>query len=334
MQGQPLPGHDTEELIVNPERSSIANSSTNSSPPQYMATPVNNQSTEHLRPRPTGLPLGPNTTTPNYTEIFPARGRDAETGNRTTLRRQHTLTRPERQRSMRRAMLRSPSAGPPAARAGATTTRNTLPRRSGDPAKPQEYDDSDGSVIWTWFARLITCCFLPPCLRACGKKDRAVQQAWREKVALCMIILLLCAGVAFLTVGLRRVLCPDSTDEHTRMFTKDQRQFNPPPQDKVTIRGFEYSFPEVKRNLQSNGITLGDEWGGRDISRLFDTKGDGCNVYLPTTTNCNLPGVSPPGTCADFRIVRGLRRAQRFMDWDDLRVHSAPPHSLTIFNGG
>lgn len=36
-----------------------------------------------------------------------------------------------------------------------------------------------------------------------GLKDKAVRRAWREKMALCFIILVLCALIGFATVGLQ-----------------------------------------------------------------------------------------------------------------------------------
>jgi chitin synthase len=44
-----------------------------------------------------------------------------------------------------------------------------------------------------------------------GLKDKAVRQAWREKVALCSIILVLCGIVGFITVAFQKVLCPEQS---------------------------------------------------------------------------------------------------------------------------
>ncbi|KAI9105452.1 chitin synthase-domain-containing protein [Phlyctochytrium arcticum] len=319
-----------------------------------------------MRP-PSGMPLPPTTSLskprpndnpiPNYTDVFPARfpadtehnaqhpqtpgtGEEQQQPRRqTTLRRQHTLTRPERQRSTRRAMLRPPNAAPPPARAGATSL--AVPPPAGgrdDRIPPEEYVDNDQSAIWKWFARIVTCCFFPPCLRACGKRDRAVQQAWREKVALCMIIVTTCGLVAFLTIGLQRVLCPESNrEERVPMFNRTTNAFLPGGQDWIIIAGYEYQFAATKQALATRGgFTLGDEFQGRDITPLFNANQDGaCGAYFPGNT-CTFPDsnlISPDNRCADRSWLTGIRRRQRFMEWEDLANNKAPPNALTVFNG-
>jgi chitin synthase len=61
---------------------------------------------------------------------------------------------------------------------------------------------------WNLFVQASTCCFLPVCLRKCGKMyDPSVQYAWREKMALIIIIVLCCAILGFLTFGLQVTIC-------------------------------------------------------------------------------------------------------------------------------
>ena len=44
-----------------------------------------------------------------------------------------------------------------------------------------------------------------------GLNDKSTQQAWREKMALVIIIAVLCGVIGFATVGLQKVLCPENT---------------------------------------------------------------------------------------------------------------------------
>ena len=44
-------------------------------------------------------------------------------------------------------------------------------------------------------------------------------QAWREKIALCFIILVLCLAVAFITVGTQKVLCPSTSSTTSARYT-------------------------------------------------------------------------------------------------------------------
>lgn len=74
---------------------------------------------------------------------------------------------------------------------------------------------------WAFFVYAVT--FWAPgfLLKSCSKlDDRAKQRAWKEKVALCMIIVVMGGAVAFLTIGLTRVLCPVSTGKGPATFTR------------------------------------------------------------------------------------------------------------------
>ncbi|KAI0224699.1 hypothetical protein L0F63_006516 [Massospora cicadina] len=63
---------------------------------------------------------------------------------------------------------------------------------------------------WVVFSRVVT--FWAPSfvLRKLGFPHDDIIQAWREKIALCFIISLICATVAFLTLGLPYAFCPES----------------------------------------------------------------------------------------------------------------------------
>jgi len=50
--------------------------------------------------------------------------------------------------------------------------------------------------------------------------DKQVQQAWREKVTLCAIILMVGGMVAFLTVGFSFLLCPTSQRQGAQTFVR------------------------------------------------------------------------------------------------------------------
>jgi len=60
---------------------------------------------------------------------------------------------------------------------------------------------------WVFYCRVITVCFPPTLLRCFGVPGRAQQQAWREKIGLISLILLLGAVVGFLTFGFTQAAC-------------------------------------------------------------------------------------------------------------------------------
>ncbi|KAJ3179615.1 hypothetical protein HDU87_002821 [Geranomyces variabilis] len=63
---------------------------------------------------------------------------------------------------------------------------------------------------WNLFARASTCCIPAMCLNCCNIKGKGTQQAWREKVTLCLLFALLSTAVMFFLVGLNPLMCPAS----------------------------------------------------------------------------------------------------------------------------
>lgn len=85
------------------------------------------------------------------------------------------------------------------------THRRTLLSPLGDNVAdlppPEKY------TTWEVFSIAITCCFSNACLQMMGKKDAQSQQAWREKCALCLIILVISCTIGFLSFGLSPAAC-------------------------------------------------------------------------------------------------------------------------------
>ena len=134
-----------------------------------------------------GAPIG-DTSIPIRTEAAPPLRQP------TKMQRSKTLTRPERSHPQ------VPLINPQSSSVGKTS--------------------EPGSPTWRIFAKVISFWAIPPCLSACGMKDRATQQAWREKVALVFCALLLGAIVGFVTMALSRVLCPSSQQSSTQSLLR------------------------------------------------------------------------------------------------------------------
>lgn len=80
--------------------------------------------------------------------------------------------------------------------------------------------EDEPASCWVICSRITTCWALPPLLRMCGMPDKQVQQAWREKVTLCVIILLIGGMVAFLTIGFSFLLCPKDQRQGAQTFVR------------------------------------------------------------------------------------------------------------------
>ncbi|CAG8443029.1 816_t:CDS:2 [Ambispora leptoticha] len=76
------------------------------------------------------------------------------------------------------------------------------------PHVKQDMRPRDDGSPWVIFSLIITGCCCNPCLSSIGKmKDPNIRQAWREKVALCFIILCISGFMGFLTFGLSTLAC-------------------------------------------------------------------------------------------------------------------------------
>ena len=74
---------------------------------------------------------------------------------------------------------------------------------------------------WKFFVYGITCWAPAWILRSCsGLETRQKQRAWKEKVALCTIAVMMGGLIAFLTIGLTRVLCPVTSTRGPSAFTR------------------------------------------------------------------------------------------------------------------
>lgn len=164
----------------------------------------------------------------------------------TTVRRAKTLTRPER--SVAPVPLIKPSTALPGATAGSAPAGG-----------------SDGGFdLWRLFAAIITF-WAPNFLLSSlgGLRDKGTQQAWREKMALCSIVLVLCAGVGFVTVGFQKMLCPavqaTSAEKYVRMGSMAQT---------LGINGVLFNTTSAISPADVNFDQL-SQVAGQDITTLF-----------------------------------------------------------------
>ncbi|KAI8147365.1 chitin synthase-domain-containing protein [Fennellomyces sp. T-0311] len=73
---------------------------------------------------------------------------------------------------------------------------------------PDEYPKKRYPDVWKAYCYIVTCCFPSFLLKAFGKKDKAAQYAFREKIGLVGVVLAIMAFVGFLTFGFTQTVCP------------------------------------------------------------------------------------------------------------------------------
>jgi hypothetical protein len=162
-------------------------------------------------------------------------------------------------------------------------------------------------------------------------------------VALCYLILLLSAAMAFLTVGVQYALCTDLDRTSSPALNPDTllpiRYFYG-----VTVREFEYEFSgmqKILRTVSNNGINLTADWHGQDISGLFIARPDYCLRYkvpqscsIPNpvvSTSPGLPGYDQP--CPSSKVLGAVRRRRLFVTWEQIASTEQPLNHLVAYNG-
>ncbi|KAF9088600.1 hypothetical protein BGX29_000183 [Mortierella sp. GBA35] len=187
--------------------------------------------------------------------------------------------------------------------------------------------EDEPASCWVICSRITTCWALPPFLRMCGMPDKQVQQAWREKVTLCVIILLIGGMVAFLTVGFTLLLCPKDQRQGAQTFVRYGDSLS---QGRFGIHGNIYDFTSQVAKYPE-GFHIEDLTPGQDISNLFRKP-----VNTPSCTkltsaaakfdNCLAPGGCPNNVTVNIRTlantfgVQPLAGRKAGYDWNQMAM--------------
>ena len=205
-----------------------------------------------------------------------------------TIRRAKTLTKPER------GVATVPLINPP--------TLLTSASVNGQPS-------SSGFSSWRIFCRIVSF-WAPDFLLSSigGFKDKAVRQAWREKIALCFIIVVLCCVVGFVTVGFQKVLCPQITTVSSLFISMGSTPGT------LGIQGHVFNVTDAKSPA---GVDLDQlaKTPGQDITTLFQRNAasfTACNQLTfrvalddpcSSATPCPLPPLNQSTTFQTLSIV-------------------------------
>eukprot|EP00834_Sanchytrium_tribonematis_P004547 NODE_230_length_12188_cov_0.969890.p1 type:complete len:933 gc:universal NODE_230_length_12188_cov_0.969890:10229-7431(-) len=135
--------------------------------------------------------------------------------------------------------------------------------------------------IWSNFALCVTCCIPLCCLRKCGLPTKGQQIAWREKISLVFVIILLALLVGFLTFGFQQTVCG---------VAPLRVSFDTLNGAEVVIRGKGYDFsqynhPGGSSKLPRGGIDMRELSGlsssQRDLTFMFQDPSS-CSVLFGT----------------------------------------------------
>jgi chitin synthase len=258
-------------------------------PPEYAA--------QRGQQRPGDVPIPTTTARAAPRRLVSNAGRNGPTGN-PSLRRAKTLVRPER------GVAVAPLINPPAPTVGPSGS-GVLPSNNASKSPADSWD------TWRIFSHVVT--FWAPgfLLSAVGRmKDKPTRQAWREKIALCVVAATLGVSVGFATVFLSKVLCPNSAgfsgSQFRRVNTSDT-------QGLISVNGYLFNISNSDTTL-INYFQAAKSFGGIDLTPNFTRTAaqfTSCSHLsfkaatdnpCPTSTSCVLPAISN-ATLTQQRLV-------------------------------
>ncbi|KAI9275446.1 chitin synthase-domain-containing protein [Phascolomyces articulosus] len=138
-----------------------------------------------------------------------------------------------------------------------------------DETEEDESQQSGTRKRWLFFVWAVTWWIPSKFLIWCGRmKRKDVRIAWREKVALCMIILFLCAFIVWFLVFFGEIVCPHQavfSESELGSYTEKEKAY-------VAIRGEVFDLTNfAPRHYPSNIIPTDSvlDYGGKDVTDMF-----------------------------------------------------------------
>ncbi|KAF2869448.1 chitin synthase-domain-containing protein [Massariosphaeria phaeospora] len=152
--------------------------------------------------------------------------------------------------------------------------------------RQKEKDALRPPSLWGVYCAIITFWVPDAVLRCLGKPQKAQQRAWREKIGLVSIILMICAAVGFLTFGFTETVCP--TGSGARL------QVNKVNKGLLIIHGKAYDLGMSKhpmaRGVQKNANVVYDlGFGGTDASFMFQNVNGACKGLINAKPGADIP---------------------------------------------
>ena len=151
----------------------------------------------------------------------------------------------------------------------------------------KELDAVRPPSLWNVYCAAVTF-WCPGAVLSCfGKPSKAQQRAWREKMGLISIILIICALVGFLTFGFTQAVCGTP---RTRL------KVNHVDSGHMIIHGSAYNF-EGSKHPAARGIAkdqnflynLPHKYGGQDGSFFFQNVNGACKGLITAAPDSDVP---------------------------------------------
>ncbi len=242
--------------------------------------------------------------------------------------------------------------------------QRTASRRSSKnlpPAKVVPTPTSELPSLWMIYCTILTFWAPDPILRLFGMPEKQRQSAWREKIGLISLILLIATAVGYITFGFSKTVCKK---EETTLRT------NKVGSGYIIIHGEAYDLSRSKHPgaagiLPGSNILYDNNLnaGGMDASFLFQNVNGNCKGLILPRENCSIPheddevawytpckllkqdGTSHPNFTTEYykgwachtstkarnTLYDGLKvSGEVYFNWDDVKNSS---RNLVVFNG-
>ncbi|KAJ3296371.1 hypothetical protein HDU79_006850 [Rhizoclosmatium sp. JEL0117] len=164
---------------------------------------------------------------------------------------------------------------------------------------PEKKKMSASRCRWVGFVWCLTWWVPSPCLSICGLKRPDIRMAWREKLAICIIIAFMCALMLFFIIGFGMLICPHQ-NVYSAFEIASYTDINNPY---VFAYGRVYRIGQVVNNHLSAYQLQQYQWSsanilGNDVSSYF---------YKNQNFATYCPGLNPPKSTWDNLSTRGVQ---------------------------
>lgn len=180
---------------------------------------------------------------------------------------------------------------------------------------------------WPMFYTTVTCCCPNFMLsRMGGMHQASSREAWREKVALCVAIAILCGALAFLTFGFSLFVCQPPSNPVWKLDIV-RKATDPRSRRYFIIHGQIYNIPETAaKKLHSHSVDVFKSFATQDISAYFP--------FSPTCPNIEFKCRSA-GSSMEFCHKPGLLNKLDYIgdvayEWKDIDFKDSP---FVVYNG-
>ncbi|KAF2118558.1 chitin synthase 4 [Lophiotrema nucula] len=154
--------------------------------------------------------------------------------------------------------------------------------------RQKERDALRPPSLWNIYCAIITFWCPDAVLRCFGKPQKAQQRAWREKMGLLSIIVVICTFVGYLTFGFTQTVCPNGGGARLRVNKVDTGF--------LIVHGKAYDLAQSEhpaaRGIQDGQNVLFDlpeKHGGQDASFLFQNVNGACKGLINAAAGSDVP---------------------------------------------